>query len=97
MVAPLPIIRALPDRCAGALVAPTLPAQVLRHLAGRRPRLPQLPGVAISQGAFGEVDRLASFPNLIPYVNGAKNQKVGPESQESLSREAYRTCDASMV
>jgi len=56
-----------------------------------------LPGVAISQGAFGEVDRLASFPNLIPYVNGAKNQKVGPESQESLSREAYRTCDASMV
>jgi hypothetical protein len=30
-------------------------------------------------------------------IDGAKKQKVGPESQERLSREAYRACDASMV
>src|SRR6516165_10041416 len=52
-----PIIRVLPGRNAGALVPPMLRALVPRHLADRRPRLPRLPGVAVSQGAFGEVAR----------------------------------------
>ena len=82
MVLPLADARALPDRCAGALVPPMLRALVPRHLADRRPRLPRLPGVAVSQGAFGEVARLASFPYLIPTLmadrtkESARNHKT---------------------
>jgi hypothetical protein len=30
------------------------------------------------------------FSYLIPYVNGQKNQRIGPKSQDRPSREAYR-------
>jgi hypothetical protein len=73
----------------------------INRLSGLVPSLAQcrLLGLADSQTRFqGWPLHPPVFAKDSPAsISGAKNQRVGPDSQDHPSRETYRACDASMV